>query len=203
MFIELADHLRCPADHAEAYLVLLPELMERRSVRSGHLGCPACGRSFDIVDGVFDVGGKPRALQEVDRALVDGLSADAMLALAGVQGPGGYLVLVGSASRDWRALAELLPGVHLVAANPEPAAADQPGLSVLRGAMLPLKSSSMRGVVLGTGFGNDAFWVGEAVRVTLPGLRIVGAGETPLPETIDLMASAGGVWVGARARSRR
>ncbi len=182
---------------------MLPELIERRSVRSGHLGCPVCGRSFDIIDGVLDVGGEPRARQVCDQGAFDGLSADAMLALAGVQGPGGYVVLVGSAAREWRALAQRLPGVSLVAANPEPAATDQPGLSVLRGAMLPLKSSSMRGVVLGTGFGSDGFWVGEAARVTLPGLRVVGAGETPPPEAIDLMASAGGVWVGARARSRR
>jgi hypothetical protein len=40
MFIELTDHLRCPADHAESYLVLLPEEMRERSVRTGRLGCP-------------------------------------------------------------------------------------------------------------------------------------------------------------------
>ena len=38
MFIELTDHLRCPADHAESYLVLLPDRMDGRSVREGRLG---------------------------------------------------------------------------------------------------------------------------------------------------------------------
>ncbi len=57
MFIELTDHLRCPADHDESFLVLLPERMEGRSVRAGRLGCPVCGRTFELVDGVLDLGG--------------------------------------------------------------------------------------------------------------------------------------------------
>ena len=37
MFIELTDHLRCPGDHDEAYLVLLPDSVVQRSVQSGEL----------------------------------------------------------------------------------------------------------------------------------------------------------------------
>ena len=62
MYIELTDHLRCPADHEESYLVLLPDRVEDRSVRAGQLGCPVCGRSFALVDGVLDVGGAPEPL---------------------------------------------------------------------------------------------------------------------------------------------
>ena len=40
MFIELTDHLRCPADHEESYLVLLPDRMEGRSVRERAAGLP-------------------------------------------------------------------------------------------------------------------------------------------------------------------
>ena len=43
MFIELTDHLRCPADHEESYLVLLPDEIRERSVRAGRLGCPVGG----------------------------------------------------------------------------------------------------------------------------------------------------------------
>ena len=57
MFIELTDHLRCPADHDESYLVLLPDQMEGRSVRAGQLGCPVCGRTYQLTDGVLDLGG--------------------------------------------------------------------------------------------------------------------------------------------------
>jgi hypothetical protein len=38
LFIELTDYLRCPRDHAEAYLVLLPDEVVDRGVRSGELG---------------------------------------------------------------------------------------------------------------------------------------------------------------------
>jgi hypothetical protein len=34
----------------------------------------------------------------------------------------------------------------------------------------------------------------------LPGLRVVGQGPEPASDLIDLMASAGGVWVGSPPR---
>jgi hypothetical protein len=34
----------------------------------------------------------------------------------------------------------------------------------------------------------------------LPGLRVVGEGPDPEPDVIDLMASAGGAWVGTPRR---
>jgi hypothetical protein len=58
----------------------------------------------------------------------------------------------------------------------------------------------MRGVVLGPPYGGDPAWVQEAARVVLPGLRVVGEGPDPDPQLVDLMASAGGVWVGTRRR---
>ena len=51
MFIELTDHLRCTANHAEQYLVLLPDTMADRSVQAGELGCPVCHRAYRIADG--------------------------------------------------------------------------------------------------------------------------------------------------------
>jgi uncharacterized protein YbaR (Trm112 family) len=194
MFIELTDHLRCPEDHDEAFLVLLPDEVEGRSVRTGTLGCPICDRRFRLQDGVFDTGAAPDP--EADRPTA--LSAESLSALVGLGGPGGYLVLTGRPAEAWREVAALTPGVGLVALNPPRSVADEDGVSVLRSARLPLKSNSMRGVVLGPGYGEDAEWVREAARVVLPGLRVVGEGREPPPELIDLMASAGGVWVGTR-----
>ena len=195
MFIELTDHLRCPADHDESFLVLLPDKMEDRSVRTGHLGCPVCGRTFQLEDGVLHTGGEPPA---------DGgnstLDADALSTLVGVHGPGGYMVLVGPPASRWEELSQLNPGVALVAVNPAESLKDQAGVSVLRGDRLPLKTGSMRGVVLGRPFAGDPRWVAEAARVVLPGLRVVGEGKDPSPDLIDLMASAEGVWVGTRRR---
>ena len=198
MFIELTDHLRCPADHDEAFLVLLPDQVEGRSVRTGTLGCPVCDRRFTLREGVLDLGDAPPARS--GGAEVTRLSGEALAPLVGLSGPGGYLVLVGPPAAAWRDVAALLPGVGLVAVDPPPGVADEDGISVLRGGRLPLKAHSMRGVVLGPPYGGDPAWVAEAARVVLPGLRVVGEGVDPSPETIDLMASAGGVWVGTRAR---
>ena len=97
MFIELTDHLRCPAEHDESYLVLLPDRMEDRSVREGRLGCPVCGRTYLITDGVLDLGGA--GLPDPGPTL---LTAEAVTALVGLSGPGGYLVLVGGPAAAWR-----------------------------------------------------------------------------------------------------
>lgn len=195
MFIELTDHLRCPADHEERFMVLLPDRLEGRSVVEGQLGCPVCGLTFALKEGVLDVGGGPDP-----GATVSALSPDALVAFAGVNGPGGYLVLVGPSADRWRDVTGLLPGVGLVAVNPGQGTRDEPGVSVLRGGRLPLKSRSMRGVVLGKGYAGEEDWVREAARVVLPGLRVVGEGDTAPEDLIDLMASAGGVWVGTPRR---
>jgi uncharacterized protein YbaR (Trm112 family) len=195
MYIELTDHLRCPEDHEESFLVLLPDRVEDRSVRAGQLGCPVCGRTFTLVDGALDVGGAPDS-SEHDA----GPGPDAVTALVGLGGPGGYLVVVGGPGRDWRELAERNRGVGIVLVNPPAEVRDEPGVSVLRGGVLPLKSRTMRGAVLGGGYGGDAGWIGEAARVVLPGLRVVGQGPDPAPDRIELMASAGGVWVGTPRR---
>jgi uncharacterized protein YbaR (Trm112 family) len=195
MFIELTDHLRCPADHEESYLVLLPDRMEARSVREGRLDCPVCGRTYWLADGVLDLGGE--VPQPPASTL---LEPEPLTALVGLSGPGGYLVLVGRPGARWREVAELNPGVGLVAVNPGPEVVDAPGISVLRSASLPLKSRSMRGVVLGSPYGSDPRWVTAGARVVLPGLRVAGEGRVPESAAIDLMATAGGVWVGTPRR---
>jgi uncharacterized protein YbaR (Trm112 family) len=195
MFIELTDHLRCPADHQESYLVLLPDRMQDRSIREGRLGCPVCGRTYQLTDGVLHVGGDPPPPPESTV-----LTPEAVTALIGLGGPGGYLVLVGRPAAQWRQVAERNPGVGLVAVNPPGEVADEPGLSVLRGDALALKSRSMRGVVLGSPAGDDPRWVSEAARVVLPGLRVAGEGRVPDPGALELMAAAGGAWVGTPPR---
>jgi uncharacterized protein YbaR (Trm112 family) len=195
MYIELTDHLRCPEAHEESFLVLLPDRVEDRSVRAGQLACPVCGRTFALQDGVLDVGGAP------DRSEHDtGPGAEALTALVGLGGPGGYLVVVGGPGQAWQELAAANRGVGMVLVNPPAEVRDEPGASVLRGGMLPLKSRTMRGVILGEGYGGDAGWIEEAARVVLPGLRVVGQGPDPAPDRIELMASAGGMWVGSPRR---
>lgn len=198
MFIELTDHLRCPADHEEQFLVLLPGAMDGRMVREGDLGCPVCGRSFRIDDGVLlAAGGAVPPPAAPDTAL----TAEALAAFLGLGGPGGYVVLVGAPARLWEELLEQVPGVGPVLVNPPDGTADAYPASVVRSDRIPLKSRTVRGVVLGADAASDERWVAEAARVLLPGLRAVGEGaEPPAGARLDLLASAGGVWVAA-ARS--
>jgi uncharacterized protein YbaR (Trm112 family) len=197
MFIELTDHLRCPADHEESYLVLLPDRMEGRTVREGRLGCPVCGRTYAVTEGLLDLGGLGGEIPELPAATL--LEPEALTALIGLSGPGGYLVLVGRPADRSAEVSELSPGVGLVAVNPGAEVEAAAGISVIRSGRLPLKSRSMRGVVLGSPYGSDPRWVAEAARVVLPGLRVAGEGAVPV-SVIDLMASAGGVWVGTPRR---
>lgn len=196
MFIELTDHLRCPEEHEEAYLVLLPDSVVERSVRAGELGCPVCHRTLCIRDGILDTGDAPPP-----DAAEPSLDGGSVAALTGLGGPGGYLVLVGSIAGRWREVEAVLNGVSMVAVNGPVSLADARGLSVLRSSRLPVKSASMRGVVLSGAFGRDAAWVREAARVVLPGLRVVGEGPDPDPGLLDLIASADGWWVASRRSS--
>ena len=195
MFIELTDLLRCPNPHDESFLVLLPDRMDGRSVRTGQLGCPVCGRTFDLMDGVFDSGGAPAASAENT-----GLSAENVSVLIGLSGPGGYLALVGPVASLWEDVARLNPGVALVAINPPEEVKDSAGISVVRGGVIPLKSRSVRAVVLGKPYADDPAWIRDAARLVLPGLRVLGEGDQPPEDLIEVMASAGGVWVGTGKR---
>lgn len=190
MFIELTDHLRCPEDHEEAYLVLLPRRMEGRDVVAGELGCPICGRTVEFDGGIVDFGGEARAGGETS------LTAAAAHALLGVSGPGGYVALLGGATTLALDLAPLLSGVHLVAVNPPAVLPPAFPASALRAPRLPLKAACLRGVILGNALSGP--WVQDAVRATLPGLRVVGEGAPPVLEGLEVLAEAGGVWVGRR-----
>jgi uncharacterized protein YbaR (Trm112 family) len=195
VFIELTDHLRCPADHDEQFLVLVPEVMDGRDVRQGSLGCPVCHRSYPIRDGIATFGHAPGEVAAPTR-----LSPDAQAALAGLGGPGGYAVLVGGAAARADLLAQALPGIGLVLVNPPGNGPDPAFASRLIAPSLPLKTGSMRTAILGPGYGSDPAWVHEAARVVLVGNRVVGEGEAPSVGELELAADAEGCWVAVRGR---
>ncbi len=199
MFIELTDHLRCPAPHDEQYLVLVPGVVEQRSVRSGHLGCPVCHREYPIQDGVavFGSGGDP--LRPAPG--LAGLTAEGLHALLGLRGPGGYAALVGNVAVLGPELTERVPGVHLVGVNAPEDQREGPMLSLLRGPALPVKRRSMRSVAVGGDYAGRGDWLRQAVQAVLPGLQIVAQGNPDAaPETVEVLASAGGWWVGRKAK---
>jgi hypothetical protein len=124
------------------------------------------------------------------------LDAAGAFALLGLEGPGGYVGLVGEAGRLAGGLAELLPGVHLAAVNPPAGIEASPRVSVLRSPRLPLKARSLRGIVVGQPFADRMSWIEASGEAVLPGLRVVGQGEPPDLPGLELLAGAGGWWVG-------
>ena len=191
MFIELTDHLICPADHEEQYLVLLPEEMDGRRVVRADLGCPVCRRVMRVRDGVAE-------LDQVATAAdlpPSGLSAEAIATFLGLSGPGGFVALVGQVGRLAGDLATLVPGVAFALINPPSHIVDTLAASVVHANRLLLKRSSMRGVVLGPEFAAQQAWIADAVRATLPGLRVIAEGGEP-PESIQVLGRTAQCWVG-------
>lgn len=193
MFIELTDHLRCPAEHPESFLVLIPHRMEGRRVLEGLLGCPACQAEYPIAGGVTHLGDPP--VPPADRIAAPP-PAEALHAFLGIEGPGGYVALVGQAAEGAAALAPLLPGVHLVLVNPPDPPGTSPTASTLVAPRLPLKARSLRGIVLGEPWAGDPAWTAASIGAVLPGLRAVGHGEPPALPGFELLGAAGGWWVG-------
>jgi uncharacterized protein YbaR (Trm112 family) len=203
VFIELTDSLICPAPHPEHYLVLLPGVMEGRRVVTGELGCPACGRIVRVRDGVAAFGEpEPRPGPPSGPPV---LPADALAALLGLGGPGGFVALIGAVGGRAAELADRLPGIALVLVNPPAGVADTLAASVIRSDRIPLKTSSMRGAVVGPDFAADSRWIADAGRVVLPGLRVVAQGTAPPdpPETLELLGRTADCWVAAKPPAGR
>ena len=188
MFIELTDHLRCPREHDEAFLVLVPDRMQGRRVIAGRLGCPVCDWHTEWTEGVPDFGAAPAASDNDT-----GLDAAGALALLGLDGPGGWVALAGGAGTLAADLAALLPDVHLVAINPPATVLSEGAVSVIRSGVWPIKRHALRGVVVGADAADHA---AAAIASVLPGLRAAGEGALPVLGTGDeVVAEAPGLWV--------
>jgi uncharacterized protein YbaR (Trm112 family) len=201
--------LRCPETHAEAFLVLSTGEMLGRMVRSGVLGCPVCGREYPIAGGVVQLSrAEPPAEGRDDSAapapasvpaLGSAVDAPTLQALLDLSGPGGYVVLVGSAVRHAIGLAGLMGGIHFVGVNAPHDAEELPILSLLScRTMIPLRRAMARGIVLGAERAGPP-WGDEAQRVLLPGRRLVIESDrvTP-PAGVVERAAAEGLWVGEK-----
>ena len=206
MHIELTEMLRCPEDHREEFLVLSTSEMNGRMVMRGVAGCPVCRREFEIIDGIVDftaaVSGEDpgRAVRRTPAApspVV--LEPQSLQALLDLGGPGGYVILLGSAARHAVGLASLMGGVHFVGINAPPDVEELPVLSLVQSdRVIPLRGAMARAAVVGAELAGTP-WAGEAVRVLLPGRRLVVESETAAPpEKVVRLAVGQGLWVGEK-----
>ena len=209
MHIELTEMLRCPESHGEAFLVMSTGEMLGRMVRSGILGCPICRREFPIVKGIVNFTGKgkgetgivsdTRPTFPVSPFPFPAVDPQTLQALLDLSGPGGYVVLLGTAARHAVGLAGLMGGIHFIGINAPPDVEELPALSLLVcPGMIPLRQTVARGVVVGSDrLGSD--WLAEARRVVLPGRRVVIEGEdVPVPVGLTRLAVGEGLFVGER-----
>jgi hypothetical protein len=120
---------------------------------------------------------------------------EALAAFLGLGGPGGYVGIVGGDTALAGKLIGSIPSVHFVLINPPTEAAELPMLSLLRANSIPIKSRSLRGVLLLSPYAEKGAWRQESERVVLPGLRIVGQGDPPQDPGLEVLASAGDWWV--------
>jgi len=196
MFIELTEILRCPQPHEEGYLICGPVTMDGRDVVRGGLMCAACRAEYPILDRIAwfappdesSAGGLPPSE----------LTAEAAATFLDLQGPGGYLLTVGSAGRLAPALVKLVPGVALAAVNPPNGVTPALALSVLRSPhALPVKRHTVRGAIVGSGAAGGA-WLEAAAGTVLSGLRIIVESEAAQPPGVVALVRGAGVLVGER-----
>jgi uncharacterized protein YbaR (Trm112 family) len=206
MHIELTEMLRCPEEHRDEFLVLSTSEMNGRMVWRGIVGCPVCEREYVIFDGIVDftqvlAGTDPKPVRRTPAppALTD-IDPQSLQALLDLSGPGGYVILLGSASRHAVGLAALMGGIHFVGINAPVDYEELPILSLLQTeSRLPLRAAMARGVLVGPELLESPQWLTEAARVLLRGRRLVLETESPnAPSGVTRLAAGKGLWVGEK-----
>lgn len=173
MHLLLTDRLTCPRCGPTFGLILRADRLIERRVHDGILGCPNCRDSYPIDSGFADLRAPPRAAlapgfagpERSDGPVSDDESSR-MIALLGITGGSGTVVLVGSPARYAAALAEAMEEVQVVAIDADTREwTERAEISrIVSGPGLCFFSRSLRGVVLDGRLSTEM--VVEAARVT-------------------------------------
>lgn len=196
MFLELTEALRCPNDHDESYLICAPVQQDGRDVVRGGLLCPVCRAQFPIIERIAWFA--PPNERVPPAAPASGLDANGAAAFLSLEGPGGFVVLAGSAGRLAPQLAALLPHVGIACVNPPAGVGADGTISLLHSPRAwPVRHQSVRGAVVGA----DALegrWLEGAVGSVLNGLRVVIEDESAEPAGVVTIARGAGIVVGEK-----
>src|SRR2546422_402704 len=136
---------------------------------------PGGGGGVEFPGGGGREGGGVRAAASPGSRLPPPGDAQTLQALLDLSGPGGYVVLLGSAAQHAVGLAGLMGGIHFVGVNAPDDVEELPVLSLLDcEAMIPLRQTVARAAVVGPDR-LGAEWLAEARPGRPPGARAVSA----------------------------
>lgn len=224
MHILLTDLLSCPRCGPDFGLILLADRIVERRVLDGLLGCANCREKYAIAGGYGELaaGLPPRDGASADREVAGSTVASAgaassqtpaadpdepamrLAALLGVTDGPGFVLLVGAPAVHAAALADMVPGLEVVAAADAARGwEERAGVSRIDVARrLPFYNRQLRGVALsGTGSGE---LLEEAVRSLGPLARLVlldappDAAESVRALGLTVLAQQGDTLVAAR-----
>ena len=185
MYIELIDLLRCPRDHEETWMVAAFTKMDGRFVLEGRLGCPVCGSSYSIANGIADLRINSNVAPASDEATPsDADAAIRLAALLNLTRPGALVILSGENAASAHEVSELGQS-RIIALNPVGHIGDSERVAtVLADSRLPLASSSVYGIALT----DDAALSEDIKRVLQPGGRAVLSADAAIPLGLNELA---------------
>ena len=190
MFVELLDKLRCPNDHADAWLVATASRTEHRHLLDATLGCPECDAEFALRDGEVWFGVEGSAL--VTTMTVNAESTMRVAALLNLRERGLFALegAWGSFAAGLRALLD----VDLLLVDPPTSAPVNEAQGTLRGVVdrWPLAPSSLHGLVLDHATPSR---LADAVRVLRSNGRLVAPADAALPAGVRELARDADAWV--------
>jgi uncharacterized protein YbaR (Trm112 family) len=200
LHLDLVDVLRCPGDHDQGHVVVLPETVRGRMMISGTIGCPVCRAEYRVDEGVLDMA-LSNPWQDPVQPPDGEADFDFALALAAALDltPGRTLaVIVGDWGRHAHQLRALTP-VPLALVNPPrgESYADLEEVSVVRAASLPFLAASVPALAVAPGSEGNA--AGDVLtRVSRPRARLAMPPSSKLPDGFRELARDDRLVVGER-----
>jgi len=189
MHVELIDRLRCPAAHAESWLVAHADRSEDRRIIEGTLGCPVCQQEFRVTEGAAWMGDDEPVMVAAG-VILDAEGALRLAALLNVDDRGGLYVLGGTLSTVAAALVAFDTARWILLSPPANVGAE----ATIRGAgdQLPLARGSVRGIAIDR---PSATLATAAAAALAHDGRLVAPVGTELPHGMEELARDADQWV--------
>ena len=182
MHIEFVDLLRCPAVHEDNWLVAAVTRMEGRIVVEAKLGCPVCGASYFVRDGValFDENFPSDDGPHLGETGDEPDTPMKLAAFLDLTRPSALALLAGVWAAASAGVAELA-GARIFSLNAvHPTTARENVAEIRVSGRVPVADRSMDAVALDAKYSVPEM-ISEATRLLRPRGRLLAAGAVELP----------------------